>query len=83
MVAAPVIRKSINTNGFTQARSLAKNIDLPEIFVKAGPHLTDPSDLHSMIQFPDGTKSLLSKYLTKDIFLLYQNESDSAGVSFK
>jgi len=33
--------------------------------------------------FPHGTKSLLCKYLTEDIFNEYKGKKDLAGVSFE
>ena len=36
--------------------------------VKAGDHLKKPEDLSGFPVFPEGTKSLLSKYLSKDIW---------------
>ena len=34
-------------------------------------------------EFPEGTTSLLSKHLTKEIWDKYHNKFDSSGVSFK
>ena len=48
-----------------------------------GKHLQTPDDLVSWPQFPEGTTSLLSKHLTKDIWDKYHDKSDAAGVSFK
>ena len=48
-----------------------------------GSHLNTPEDLVSWPQFPEGTKSLLSKHLTKEIWDKYHDKSDAAGVSFK
>ena len=48
-----------------------------------GNHLKSPEDLVSWPQFPEGTQSLLSKHLTKDIWDKYHDKKDSAGVSFK
>jgi len=36
-----------------------------------------------MVQFPAGTKSLLCKYLTPEVFDQYKGKKDSAGVSFE
>jgi creatine kinase/arginine kinase len=36
-----------------------------------------------MVEFPNGTKSLLCKYLTKDIYNMYNGKKDKAGVSFE
>ena len=67
--------------------STAEEIPLPDSRTQGrtyvGPHLNSPDDLVSWPQFPEGTKSLLSKHLTKDIWDKYHDKSDSAGVSFK
>jgi hypothetical protein len=36
--------------------------------VKAGAHLKTPADITGMVEFPAGTKSLLCKYLTPEVF---------------
>ena len=51
--------------------------------VQAGPHLKSPSDLTGPVQFPPGTKSLLSKHLTPEVFEKYKGQKDSAGVPFE
>jgi creatine kinase/arginine kinase len=51
--------------------------------VKCGPHLKKPADLTGFPEFPQGTKSLLSKYLSPDIWNKYNGKSDKAGVSFE
>lgn len=48
-----------------------------------GPHLKKPEDINGFPVFPAGTKSLLSKHLTKDVWKQLKNTKDSAGVSFK
>ena len=48
-----------------------------------GSHLTCPEDLVNWPQFPEGTTSLLSKFLTKEIWEMYHDKVDAAGVSFK
>ena len=50
---------------------------------KCGSHLTSPDDLVHWPQFPEGTKSLLCKFLTKEIWDMYHDKVDAAGVSFK
>ena len=50
---------------------------------QAGPHLKQPSDIRSMVVFPPGTKSLLSKYLTPEVYNKYRGRKDAAGVSFE
>jgi len=51
--------------------------------VKAGPHLKKPEDITGFVEFPEGTKSLLCKYMTKDIYDKYKGKKDKAGVSFE
>lgn len=55
----------------------------PSAPVKAGPHLKKPEDITGFVEFPPGTKSLLSKYLTKDVYEKYKGKKDSCGVSFE
>lgn len=51
--------------------------------VKAGPHLKKPEDITGFVEFPAGTKSLLSKYMTKEVYDKYKGKKDKAGVSFE
>jgi hypothetical protein len=51
--------------------------------VKAGPHLKKPEDITGLVEFPAGTKSLLCKYLSKEIYEEYKGKKDKAGVSFE
>ncbi len=51
--------------------------------MKVGSHLKSVEDLTGFPLFPEGTKSLLMKNLTKDIFEKYSNEKDKFGFSFK
>eukprot|EP00352_Strombidinopsis_acuminata_P001515 CAMPEP_0176401078 /NCGR_PEP_ID=MMETSP0126-20121128/48134_1 /TAXON_ID=141414 ORGANISM="Strombidinopsis acuminatum, Strain SPMC142" /NCGR_SAMPLE_ID=MMETSP0126 /ASSEMBLY_ACC=CAM_ASM_000229 /LENGTH=185 /DNA_ID=CAMNT_0017777767 /DNA_START=314 /DNA_END=873 /DNA_ORIENTATION=+ len=51
--------------------------------VKVGNHLKTYQELRGMPQFPPGTKSMLSKYLTRDIWNLYANAKDDFGYTFK
>lgn len=51
--------------------------------VKAGEHLKKPEDITGPVEFPAGTKSLLSKYLTEDVYNKYKGQKDKAGVSFE
>jgi len=55
----------------------------PPVPVQAGPHLKQPSDITGMVQFPPGTKSLLSKYLTPEVYEKYRGQTDECGVSFE
>ena len=51
--------------------------------IKCGSHLKSPSDLTAFPVFPDGTKSLLAKHLTKDIWDKLCNKVDNYGFNFK
>ena len=52
-------------------------------YVQAGSHLKKIEDLTGPIMFPASCKSLLSKYLTPDLFNKYKDAKDKAGVPFK
>lgn len=45
--------------------------------------LKKPEDLTGFPVFPAGTKSLLSKHLTRELWAKYGEEKDSYGFSFK
>ena len=51
--------------------------------VQAGPNLKSINDLSGYPVFPAGTTSLLSKYLSRDIWNQYHDKVDAKGVSFK
>ena len=51
--------------------------------VKCGPHLKKPEDLTGFPVFPEGTKSLLSKNLSRDLWNQLKDTKDAHGVSFK
>ena len=51
--------------------------------LEAGPHLTDIKQLTVMPVFPAGTKSLVSKYCTPEIFEANKGKCDKAGVPFE
>ena len=51
--------------------------------VNAGPHLKKPEDITGLPVFPAGTTSLLSKYLSKEVYDKYKGKKDKAGVSFE
>ena len=48
-----------------------------------GPHLSSPEELKGMPKFPEGTKSLLSKFLTKEIWEKIKDAKDKYDFSFK
>lgn len=52
------------------------------IEVLAGPHLKKPEDLVAIPKFPPGTKSLLMKNLTPEIWAKYKDKKDKHGFSF-
>ena len=64
-------------------RELELTPALVEKDVNAGVNLKKPEDLSGFPIFPDGTKSLLKKYLTRDIWNKYKDEKDAHGFSFK
>lgn len=45
--------------------------------------LKKPEDLTGFPTFPPGTKSLLAKHLSRDIWNKFADEEDAYGVSFK
>ena len=51
--------------------------------IEAGPHLKDISQLTSMPVFPAGTKSLVSKYCTPEVFEANKGKKDACGVPFE
>jgi len=51
--------------------------------VQCGPNLKKPEQITGFPMFPAGTKSLLSKYLTKATYEKYKGKKDSCGVSFE
>ena len=51
--------------------------------VECGSHLTLPSQITGPPKWPEGTKSLVSKYVTPELFKKFQNQKDKAGVSFE
>ena len=50
---------------------------------EAGTHLKKPEDITMMLEFPPGTKSLLSKHLTETVYNKYKGKKDKSGVSFE
>ena len=48
-----------------------------------GKHLKTENDLTDWPLFPEGCKSLVSKYLTEEVWNEYKDQSDDSGVSFK
>ena len=48
-----------------------------------GPWLKKAEDIVDFPLFPEGTKSLLSKHLTQEVWNEYKDECDKYGVSFK
>ena len=50
---------------------------------QCGPHLKHEDDISGFPVFPAGTKSLLSKHLTREVWENLKDTKDEAGVSFK
>ena len=48
-----------------------------------GSHLAKPEDIVNFPTFPEGTKSLLSKYLTRQIWNQLKDKKDKYGFSFR
>jgi hypothetical protein len=65
------------------AEKVVEEVVQKEVDVKVGAHLKEPSELKGFPIFPDGTKSLLKKYLTKDIWNELKDAKDSHGFIFK
>jgi hypothetical protein len=51
--------------------------------VTCGPHLVKPEQITGPPVWPAGTKSLVSKYVTPEMFNKFQGKKDKAGVSFE
>jgi len=51
--------------------------------VKAGPHLKSIADLSGMVDFPEGTKSSVARFMTEEVFNEYKGKTDKAGVPFE
>ena len=54
-----------------------------EADIQAGSHLKSTDDLTGYPVFPDGTTSLLSKNLSRDVWNQLKDRKDAFGVSFK
>lgn len=70
-------------NGVKAMIQREKELTPPEVDVKVGSHLKTSNELTGFPVFPEGTKSLLSKYLSKDIWNHLKNVKDHHGFSFK
>jgi len=49
----------------------------------AGSHLKEITDLTGFPQFPANCNSLISKYLTPEVFNKYKGKKDKCGVAFE
>lgn len=63
-------------NGVKAMIKREKELVPPEVDLKVGSHLKTAEDLIGFPIFPEGTKSLLHKYLTKDIWKNLKNVKD-------
>ena len=55
----------------------------PEVDINAGSHLKTVADLKGYPIFPAGTKSLLSKYLSRELWSKSKDFKDKFGFSFR
>jgi len=87
--AALASQKSLNEApaALASQKSLAtESIKAPAAAAKpcvAGPALKTPSDITDLPQFPADCKSLLCKYLTREVYDKYKGKSDKVGCSFE
>lgn len=54
----------------------------PEHDIKVGSHLNKPAEVLGFPIFPEGTKSLLKKHLSKEVWDQLKNVKDSHGFTF-
>ena len=73
-----MIQKEMELMPKEEAKSAADEKD-----VECGSHLKKTSDLTGFPVFPPGTKSLLCKHLSKDIWSKYKDQKDKFGYTFK
>ena len=70
--------------GCTSSKDGAETVKIdPAAVCKVGSQLITPADINGFPEFPEGTKSLLQKYLTKDVWLKLANRKDKFGYTFK
>jgi len=67
----------------TREKELAGPSAAAATTVKCGSHLKTPDELTGFPEFPEGTKSLLCKFLSKEIWEKYKDAKDSHGFTFK
>ena len=65
------------------AESGAAATDGGEEDVQCGPHLKKPEQLTGYPVFPEGTKSLLCKNLSRELWNELKDTKDAHGVTFK
>ena len=75
-----MIAKEKELGGGAQSAGAAAGDDQD---IQCGPHLKNPDQLTGFPVFPEGTKSLLCKNLTRDIWNQLKDTKDAHGVSFK
>ena len=51
--------------------------------VECGPHLVKPDQITGPPVWPAGTKSLVSKYVTPELYAKFAGKKDKCGVSFE
>jgi len=70
-------------NGVKAMIDKEKELMPKEVDIEAGSHLITTDDLKGFPIFPPGTKSLLSKHLTKEVWDSLKNTVDKHGFTFK
>lgn len=68
--------------GSKQGSEPIKKTD-PSLETMVGPHLNTPEDIQGFPIFPEGTTSLLQKYLTKEVWLKCCDKRDKHGYTFR
>ena len=57
--------------------------EAPEEDIEAGAHLKSPDNLYGYPVFPPDCKSLLKKYLSREVWQCLKNAKDKHGFGFK
>ena len=72
-----------SSKGVSETTSKSTGASSGAARTKCGSHLKSADELVNWPEFPADCKSLVSKYLTKEIWDKYHDKSDASGVSFK
>ena len=81
---APHVEAVAEDHGQAVQVNVEENKEEAQKLVICGPTLADPTSLKGKkLVFPEGTKSLLSKYCTQEVWLANKKLKDKFGFSFK